>query len=141
MVQRREKREGIIIIYFCKVTRHFCFAARECQLVRPPSILYEYRRRWKYIQHLVDKFWKRWTREYLPTIQHRRKWVKDAPNAHIGDIVLIMDELTHRNQWAMGRVVRVNHGRDGNVRSWELKTQKGRCTRPVAKLCLLELSD
>ena len=101
----------------------------------------QYRRRWKFIQHLVDRFWRRWSREYLPSIQHRRKWVTDSPNAHVGDLVLIMDELTQRNQWAMGRVVGLNIGRDGKVRSCELQTQKGRCVRPIAKLCLLEAAD
>ena len=101
----------------------------------------QYRRRWKFIQHLVDRFWRRWSREYLPSIQHRRKWVTDSPNAHVGDLVLIMDELTQRNQWAMGRVVSLNIGRDGKVRSCELQTQKGRCVRPIAKLCLLEAAD
>ena len=38
----------------------------------------------------------------------------------------------------MGRIVSLNLGRDGKVRSCELQTQKGRCVRPVAKLCLLE---
>ena len=98
----------------------------------------QYRRRWKYIQYLVDRFWKRWTKEYLPTIQHRCKWVANTPNAHVGDIVLIMDELTHCNQWPMGRIMGVNVGRDGKVRSCNVKTQKGQLTRPVTKLCLLE---
>ena len=101
----------------------------------------QYRRRWRYIQHLVDRFWKRWVREYLPTIQHRRKWLHDTPNTHVGDIVLVMDELTHRNQWPMGRVIKVNTGRDGVVRSCDVKTEKGRCTRPVTKLCLLEAGE
>ena len=26
----------------------------------------QYRRRWKYIQGLVDRFWHQWTLEYLP---------------------------------------------------------------------------
>lgn len=100
-----------------------------------------YRRRWRYIQYLVDRFWRRWTKEYLPSIQHRRKWIADSPNAHVGDIVLIMDELTHRNQWPMGRIVRLHVGRDAKVRSCDVKTQKGHCTRPVTKLCLLESCD
>lgn len=101
----------------------------------------QYRRRWRYIQYLVDLFWRRWLREYLPSIQHRQKWIADIPNAHVNDIVLIMDELTHRNEWAMGRVSAINTGRDGKVRSVVLQTSKGHCTRPVSKLCLLESSD
>ena len=99
----------------------------------------QYRRRWRFIQHLIDRFWKRWTREYLPTIQHRQKWLRDSPNTHVGDIVLVMDELTHRNHWPMGRIVKVNVGRDGVIRSCDIKTEKGCCTRPVTKLCLLEV--
>ena len=81
----------------------------------------------------------RWTREYLPTIQHRQKWLRDSPNTHVGDIVLVMDELTHRNHWPMGRIVKVNVGRDGVIRSCDIKTEKGCCTRPVTKLCLLDV--
>jgi hypothetical protein len=31
------------------------------------------RRRWRYIQYLADMFWKRWVKEYLPTLQSRQK--------------------------------------------------------------------
>ena len=37
----------------------------------PPSVRSgddQYRRRWRYIQCLVNPFWRRWTREYLPTV-------------------------------------------------------------------------
>ncbi|XP_063405949.1 uncharacterized protein LOC134689913 [Mytilus trossulus] len=32
------------------------------------------KRWWKQIQHLANEFWKRWLREYLPTLQQRSKW-------------------------------------------------------------------
>lgn len=32
------------------------------------------RKRWRQIQYLADIFWRRWTREYLPTLQLRSKW-------------------------------------------------------------------
>ena len=39
----------------------------------------------------------------------------------------------------MGRIVKVNLGRDGIIRSCDIKTENGCCTRPVTKLCLLEV--
>ena len=98
----------------------------------------KYRRRWRYIQHLADEFWRRWRTEYLPSIQHRRKWIATSPNAHVGDLVLVMDQRTCRNDWPLGRIEKVHVGRDGLVRSCEITTTKGQCTRPITKLCLLE---
>ena len=52
------------------------------------------RRWWKQAQRLSNMFWKRWIREYLPTLQLRHKWVKLEDNLQMGDLVLVMDENT-----------------------------------------------
>ena len=97
-----------------------------------------YNRRWRHVQYLADKFWRRWLREYLPTIQNRQKWWNTKRDFCVGDIVLVCDEVTPRNCWPMGRVIQVNSGRDGLVRSVVIKTKSTVLTRPVNKLCLLE---
>ena len=98
--------------------------------------------RWRYVQHLADKFWARWTREYLPQIQHRQKWTNDSlPNVQPGELVLLVDELRHRNRWRMARVIKTILGRDGTVRSCEVKTDSGIITRPVTKLCRLGVTS
>jgi len=51
-------------------------------------------RRWKHVQHIADMFWRRWVREYLPTLQLRRKWIDEKRNIHVGDLVLVMNERT-----------------------------------------------
>ena len=61
-----------------------------------------YNRRWRHVQYLADKFWRRWLREYLPTIQNRQKWWNTKRDFCVGDIVLACDEATPRNCWPMG---------------------------------------
>lgn len=55
-----------------------------------------------------------------------------------GDIVLVVDEMTPRKMWPLGRVTGLNVASDGLVRSVEVKLQSGVLVRPVHKLCLLE---
>jgi hypothetical protein len=98
-------------------------------------------RRWRHCQYLADRFWSRWTKEYLPLIQHRQKWHQQTRNLKKNDIVILTDQSTPRNQWPLGRVVEVTEGRDGKVRSATVKTRTGIYNRPVSKLCLLEASD
>ena len=99
-----------------------------------------YNRRWRHVQFLADAFWKRWVRQYLPTLQKRQKWFDIKENLRIGDIVLVLDEVTSRKSWPMGRVTKITPGRDGLVRSVEVKTNTSVFVRPVTKLCFLESS-
>ena len=100
-----------------------------------------YGRRWRHVQLLSDQFWKRWVREYLPTIQLRQKWIEPQRNLAIGDMVLIMDEATPRKNWPLGLVTETFPGKDGLVRSAEVKSSRNTLVRPITKLCLLESHD
>ena len=99
------------------------------------------RKRWRQAQFLVDLFWKRWVREYLPTLQQRQKWFIPKRNLKENDIVLIDDKPLPRGAWRLGRVLAVHKGKDGLVRSVKVKTCHSELVRPVDKLCLLEASD
>ena len=99
------------------------------------------RKRWRKVQFLADHYWKRWIREYVPTLQRRSKWVKSRRNAQIGYLVLLAEDKVVRNRWPMGRVVEVFTGEDGGVRSARVKTGGGVFHRPISKICLLEVSD
>ena len=100
-----------------------------------------YGRRWRHVQFLSDQFWKRWVREYLPTLQLRQKWLQPKRNLRIGDVVLIAGENTPRKNWPMGRIIQTFPGADGLVRSAQVKTSWSILTRPVTKLCLLEATS
>ncbi|GBP81325.1 hypothetical protein EVAR_53719_1 [Eumeta japonica] len=50
------------------------------------------RQQWRHTQRLADRFWTRWVREYLPTLQHRREPVGRGHPLAVGDIVIMVDE-------------------------------------------------
>lgn len=97
-----------------------------------------FRRRWRHVQFLATSFWNRWIREYLPTLQIRKKWRSVHENLKSGDIVIVADESLPRNRWKLGKIVEVYHGNDGLVRSAKLMTDNSTILRPISKLCLLE---
>ena len=74
------------------------------------------RRRYEFIQNIVDNFWRRWTRDYFPSLIIQQKWHTTKRNLKKGDIVLIQDSNQIRGQWKLGKVSQVFPGEDGIVR-------------------------
>ena len=98
-------------------------------------------RRWRQMQYLSDLFWKRWTKEYLPSLQRRQKWTEPERNLKTGDVVLIVDDQAPRNSWPMGLVTEIYSDKHGDVRSVRVKTKTAVLVRPISKLCLLLEQD
>ena len=78
------------------------------------------KKRWRRVQHLTHKFWKRWRKEYLQNLQVRSKWNKTLPNVEIDDVVIICDDNLPRSRWRLGRVVETFPSKDGLVHSVRL---------------------
>ncbi|KAK0135215.1 hypothetical protein N1851_028957 [Merluccius polli] len=81
---------------------------KTCTAPPPPGDFGEgvlFKEEWKQVQSLADTFWNRWRREYLHTLQSRRKWQEKKPNLQVGDIILMKDNRAKRNQWPMAIVV------------------------------------
>ena len=98
------------------------------------------RKRWRQCQVLLDHVWKRWCKEYLPTLSARAKWRKESRNLCVGDVILVVDDYAPRGRWVLGRILETFSGSDGRVRSALIKTKEGTYHRPVCKLCILEES-
>ena len=96
------------------------------------------RRRWRQVQYLADQFWKRWSKEYLPMLQTRLKWLREQRNLSVGDIVLVVDDTCSRNAWPLGRIIETLPNSDGCVRRVKVKTKSGILMRPIDKCVLLE---
>lgn len=71
------------------------------QQLKPPAGDFNagdlYSKQWKRVQHLANVFWSRWRKEYLPTLQPRRKWQDKSRNLQEGDLVLLYSKDAPRN--------------------------------------------
>ena len=98
-------------------------------------------KRWRRIQQLLTQFWRRWRREFLPSLNARKKWNRPKRNVKEGDVVVLMSPDAKRRDWPIGRVVSAYPGKDGLVRVVQVKVGKNTYLRPVHHLCPLENND
>ena len=94
-------------------------------------------RRWNLVQKTIQDFWRRWSNEYLTSLNYHQKWRKPHRNVQIGDLVLIKNENIFRCQWPLARVIKVFPGENGRVRVADVKTQRGIYSHPTNKLVVL----
>ncbi|XP_062703497.1 uncharacterized protein LOC134285955 [Aedes albopictus] len=97
------------------------------------------RANWDQVRCLLDEFWSKWIKGYLPTICRRTKWFDDTKPINVGDLVFIVDEGM-RNSWTRGKVVKAIPGSDGRVRRVEVQTNNGVFQRPVTKVAVLDVA-
>ncbi|XP_033646855.1 uncharacterized protein LOC117306360 [Asterias rubens] len=100
-----------------------------------------FKRQWRQVQSLASKFWTRWKREYLPTLQSRTKWTETHRNLQEGDLVLLIDKQVVRNEWPLARVTSAFVSDDGKVRKIEVKVSSNvtvkKFMRPISEVALL----
>ncbi|XP_058809946.1 uncharacterized protein LOC131675118 [Phymastichus coffea] len=116
---------------------HFLFGSSSghVQIDRYEAETLNPRKTYEIAQHLANGFWKRWLREYLPTLLPRQKWNTSVPALKVGDIVLITDYQAPRNTWKKGKVVEIyRNTSDQVVRIVKVRAGKKDFVRPVNKL-------
>ncbi|XP_018372878.1 PREDICTED: uncharacterized protein LOC108767463, partial [Trachymyrmex cornetzi] len=96
--------------------------------------------RWQRVEQIRQHFWRRWSTEYLQSLQERNKWkinkgIQLLPN----QLVLVRQPNLAPLQWLLGRVQETHPGADGVARTATLQTSKGSITRPLTKLAILPL--
>ncbi|XP_072932283.1 uncharacterized protein [Epargyreus clarus] len=92
---------------------------------------------WKTVQHMADHFWRRWMREYLPTLMPRRTDKGKNTDFREGDIVIIADATLPRNTWPRGQIEKTFPGPDGRIRIVDVRTRGGTLRRPVSRLIVV----
>ncbi|XP_061829090.1 uncharacterized protein [Nerophis lumbriciformis] len=100
---------------------------------------------WRQVQHLAQTFWSRWKKQYLASLQPRRKWMASTPDLQLGSIVLLKDNQLARNEWPLGLITQVFPSKDGKVRQVEIKVYRKDGTklflRPISETVLLLAPD
>lgn len=96
------------------------------------------RHRFEFCQKIVDTFWKRWSRDVLPSLVMRRKWHEKTRNAKVGDYVTFLKEDSDiRGKWCIGKITEVFPGSDGIVRNVTVMTSESSYRRPVQKISVI----
>ena len=67
---------------------------------------------WRQSQALANFFWRRFTKECLPSLTERKKWKEKKLNLKEGDGVLVVEPNQSRGVWPLGRIVSTNPGQD-----------------------------
>ena len=97
--------------------------------------------RWQYLNYLRDHFWKRWSKEYLSTLQARSKWTRKQLNLQPNMIVIVAEDNAPAQMWNLGRITKTYPGRDLVVRVADVRTASGIYRRPATKLIPLPIVD
>ena len=98
------------------------------------------RKQWRRVQHLANEFWTRWRKEFLHSLQERKKWNRSRRNLQVDDVVIIKDDDTPRNQWRVARVLEAFKDEDGLVRKVKLAvgdphlSNRGKRPKPMTVL-------
>lgn len=97
--------------------------------------------RWQYVQQLQQRFWRRWSREYLHQCQQRNKWETQNASIHVGQMVILKEDNTPPLSWSLGKIQEIHLGDDNVARVATVRTANGIYKRPITRLCLLPIED
>ena len=97
-------------------------------------------KRLNYLQSMIHRFWKRWSKEYLTELQVRQKNNRECYNLQKGDLLYITDANIPPLYWPIGITVETCTVNNDLVRVVTVKTAKEKFTvRPTVKLRKIQL--
>ena len=121
---------------------HLLIGKRSTQLPTDTTYIQDTDQPNKYREQILNMFARRWKEEYLSELQSYHISKQKSHDADIepqkGEVVIIK-ENTPRSNWKLGRVEDVHRGRDGKIRSVEIRKANGnQARRPPQLLIPLE---
>lgn len=98
------------------------------------------RNSYRYANEQLNRFWRMWYEDYIRNLPHIKSSFKEN-SLKEGSIVMLSEDNCPRLVWPLGQILRLLPGRDGKVRTVEVKTAKGNLVRAVQKVHHLELDQ
>ncbi|XP_054713437.1 uncharacterized protein LOC129222899 [Uloborus diversus] len=96
--------------------------------------------RWRLLLQLKEQFWRRWSKDYLQSLQPRTRWTRAGRQLQLGQMVLVEDKASPQG-FILGRIARIFPGKDDITRVVSIRTATGEVTRAVGRIRLLPISD
>ena len=94
-----------------------------------------HRKLFRQTQAYSDLIWDRFRKEYLPTLNSRKKWRTTTDRSlQQGDLVWLVEDSDKRGYYKLGRVTEIMEVSDRTIRSATIQTKDGVYKRPVVKL-------
>ena len=63
------------------------------------------RQRWREVQDIISQVWGRWLKECVFALNSRPKWTLEFRDLTFGDVVLVIQPVSPRERWPLGRIV------------------------------------
>lgn len=89
----------------------------------------------------LEHFWNVWRKDYIANLPPVVKGFNQKCKVDIGSTVLVKEVNMPKLQWPIGVIVNVYPGRDGLIRSVDVKTRKGVINRSIQTLHDLEMNS
>lgn len=125
--------------YSALTTSHFRIGSPLTQVLEP-TIATEPRsnlKRWELVRFQSQHFWNRWSREYLPQLQKRGRWLSLSRPVKVGDLAISEEDNKPARQWKLVRITAVHAGLDGITRVKTIRNSADKeCQCPVVKLAV-----
>ena len=100
-----------------------------------------FKAQWCRVQALADTFWKRWSSQYLASLQVRRNCTRLQRNIQEEDAVLLKDRGLHRNNWPVGLITKATSSSDGQVCKVDVRVwrdgKRHVYSRPISEVTVL----
>ena len=108
--------------------RHFCL--KPLANKRPKFSIRDF----KESQTLLDHYWSRLLKEFVPELNRRTIWQQANAELKEDYVVWLYKDFTPRGIWPIGRIVKAHVSRDGVARKFDIKTSTGIVQRTAVRL-------
>ena len=82
--------------------------------------------RWRMVINMRNHFWRRWRKEVLHHLQLYSKWFDSNHSFHVGDLVLLKDDLQPPQKWSLASILQT-HRRTPRLYKCDIDGGRRRC--------------